>query len=98
MTAKNDQTPNLYAVEFTDTFGGEANYCWIERLTVRAADTKKAITAAKKHRYWAPIPRHTLSDYGDMARIDIKDENVCAFIYWLDPEEYSQDRHGEIVN
>lgn len=25
---------NVYAVEYTDTFGGEANYCWVKRETV----------------------------------------------------------------
>jgi hypothetical protein len=25
-----------YAVEYTDTFGGEANYCWVRRATVPA--------------------------------------------------------------
>lgn len=23
-----------YSVEYTDTFGGEANYCWVERASV----------------------------------------------------------------
>lgn len=26
--------PNRHAVEYTDTFGGEANYSWVERATV----------------------------------------------------------------
>lgn len=25
---------NSYQVEYTDTFGGEANYCWVKRATV----------------------------------------------------------------
>ena len=25
---------NRYNVEYTDTFGGEANYCWVHRATV----------------------------------------------------------------
>lgn len=25
---------NTYNVEYTDTFGGEANYCWVRRATV----------------------------------------------------------------
>ena len=25
---------NLYNVEFTDTFGGEANYCWVKRAVI----------------------------------------------------------------
>lgn len=25
---------NKYEIEYTDTFGGEANYCWVKRATV----------------------------------------------------------------
>lgn len=71
---------STYSVEFTDTFGGEANYCWVDRFTVEATNIKQAITKAKQHRYCAPIPKHSLSDYGDSVRIDIKGKCVCAFI------------------
>lgn len=27
-----------YSVEYTDTFGGEANYCWVRRATINAPD------------------------------------------------------------
>jgi len=27
-----------FDVEFTDTFGGEANYCWIKRATITMPD------------------------------------------------------------
>ena len=26
---------NVYNVEYTDTFGGEANYCWVKRAIVQ---------------------------------------------------------------
>ena len=26
---------NRYNVEYTDTFGGQANYCWVRRATIR---------------------------------------------------------------
>ena len=28
-----------YAIEYTDTFGGEANYSWVRRATVDAPET-----------------------------------------------------------
>ena len=76
----NSNKAATYNVEFTDTFGGVANYCWVNRFTVEATNIKQAITKAKQHRYYAPIPKHALSDYGDSVRIDIKGECVCAFI------------------
>lgn len=74
------QDIKTYSVEFTDTFGGEANYCWVERFEVTAPNMQSAITKAKQHRYYSPIPRHKTSNYGDMIRIDIINDNVCAFI------------------
>lgn len=75
-----------FNVEFTDTFGGEANYCWVNRFQVEAKDIRQAITKAKQERYHAPVPRHRTSDYGDMVRIDIVGECVCAFITYADEE------------
>lgn len=47
-------TPHLrpslenYAFEFTDTFGGEANYTWVHRGTVQARSLRGAVTMAKR--------------------------------------------------
>lgn len=95
---KTPATLDLYAVEFTDTFGGGANYCWREAFTVRAKNMNQAITLAKKRRYHSPLPRHTRSDYGEQTRIDIKNACVCAFIEYLAPDEYNTARHGWIIN
>lgn len=73
-----------FKVTFTDTFGGEANFCWKEDYTVTAENLKQAITKAKQARYYSPVPKHVLSDYGDSARIDIIGECVCAFIDYAD--------------
>ncbi len=97
--AEQTQNQNLYVIEFTDTFGGEANYCWCQRFTVRAADIKQAITRAKQHRYNAPVPRHRLRLYNnDEARIDLISAAICAFITPIDADEYNTENHGEIIN
>ena len=36
-----------YTFEYTDTFGGEANYCWVNRGTVEAKSPKHAARLAK---------------------------------------------------
>jgi hypothetical protein len=78
---------NRYKIEWTDTLGGEANYCWVNRSIIEAKNIRQAITKAKKDRYYSPLPRHTLSDYGsDSARIDIINAAVCCFIDWTDEE------------
>lgn len=82
-----------YKVEFTDTYSGEANFCWIERRLVKATSIKQAITKAKRDRYHAPIPRHVyVFNDSDMSRIDIKGACVCAFIEWIDEPEADEYR------
>jgi hypothetical protein len=96
---KQENPLQLYAVEFTDTFGGDANYCWRQAFAVWAPNIKQAITRAKQHRYNAPLPHHRLSyQDSDSARIDINGACVCAFINWIDAEEYTTADHGEIIN
>ena len=33
----------IFIIEVTDTYGGEANYCWVHRFKVRASSTMGAI-------------------------------------------------------
>lgn len=76
-----------FFIEMTDTFGGEANYCWVNRFTVDAKDARQALTKVKKHVYHSPSKmRHTVSDYGDMLRADMNGANVVFFV-----TEYSDD-------
>ena len=70
-----------YDIEWTDTFGGEANYCWVERSTIEAKNLQGAIRKAKQARYYSPVPRHKVTiDTGDFIRIDIIGANICCFI------------------
>ena len=36
-----------YDIEMTDTFGGEANYCWVKRAKVEAKSLRGAFRAAR---------------------------------------------------
>ena len=38
----------MYEIEVTDTFGGEANYCWVKRGTTKCRSRRGLIAAAKK--------------------------------------------------
>lgn len=70
-----------YDIEWTDTFGGEANYCWTERYTIEAKSLQGAIRKAKQQRYYSPVPRHRVTIHcGYYMRIDIVGANVCCFI------------------
>jgi hypothetical protein len=37
-----------YNIEITDTYAGEANYSWVDRITVQAKSMRGAITQASK--------------------------------------------------
>lgn len=74
----------LYEYEMTDTFGGEANYCWVKRGTVKARSFRGAIIAAKRKVDWLPRRHLVTMRCGDMVRIDAKGACVCMFITWAE--------------
>lgn len=70
-----------YHIEITDTFGGEANYCWKKDFIVSAKSARGAITKLAKsqgsgwRKNW---------DSGDTVRYDLSGACVCAFVMYLD--------------
>ena len=74
----------FYFVELTDTFGGEANYCWAKRYKVAASSFNGAIRKVAKD---TPYSFRKEYDAGDMTKY--KAIGVCAFV-----EEYSELCHA----
>lgn len=66
-----------YRIEITDTFGGEANYCWVNRYEVKASSIRGAANALSRHEggSW----RFDYDD-GTFARYNRVGDCVCAFI------------------
>jgi hypothetical protein len=58
-----------FTVEYTDTFGGEANYCWVKRVefTLEVYTKRKAIRKAKALVGLTGVRGRT-EDYGDMLK------------------------------
>jgi len=74
---------NRYFVEMTDTFGGEANYCWVNRFIVSASSPRGAmrrVTARTGDRVQCVMP-------GDPERWDSRTDCVCYFVEWIDDDE-----------
>jgi hypothetical protein len=72
-----------YNVEYTDTFGGDANYSWVERETFDAPSDIKASTLVRRAKKALGLyGRHKKSDYGDTIRLDFIGSCTCAFIYF----------------
>lgn len=72
---------NLYFVEVTDTFGGEANYSWVTRHVIRAKSERGAINALSR--------RSGISWRFDGMRYNSKSGATCAFI-----DAYDDEQHG----
>lgn len=70
-----------FNIEVTDTYGGEANYCWVRRYTVKARSFRGAMQAFSRQYggYWK-------KDYnlGDEARYNQRGACVCAFVSYAD--------------
>jgi len=90
----------MYDVEYTDTFGGEANYCWVHRATIPSADTYDTFTegnyAAQARKRQALIMRRAKAAVGITGLrgrtvnrgdgYEFRPYGVCAvmFVTWAD--------------
>jgi len=82
---------NRYFIEMTDTFGGDANYCWVNRFIVSASSPRGAmrrVTARTGDR---------VRDVG-CDRWDAVGACVCYFVEWIDDEQVEelQDNYSRI--
>ena len=80
----------MWKVEVTDTFGGEANYCWVRRYTLPKIYAKKSklavVREAKRLAGWSGF-RTTTYDYGDYYQINLTAHNQVMFLNWSDCED-----------
>lgn len=77
---------NLYFVEITDVYGGEANYSWVTRHCVRATTPRGAMRRIGTN---SGLSWHCVADYGHALRYDSKSGATCAFVTeW-------EDEHGD---
>jgi hypothetical protein len=64
---------------YTDTFGGEANFCWVYRGDVSAAkDLKQALRLARKELGLTGMKGDIVADYGD--ELHWKPRNCCTIL------------------
>ncbi len=74
----------FFFVEFTDTFGGEANYTWARRFKVKASTVLGAIRKASPEMGYNGLMRKEW-DAGDETRYNVQGMAVCAFVLpWTD--------------
>lgn len=74
-------------IEVTDTFGGEANYCWVRRGTTKAHSRRGVVRAVKDLAGWTGWLRVRVEDHGDMMIVrPTASSGVCeiAFVTFED--------------
>lgn len=77
----------IFYVEVTDTFGGEANFSWVRRFKVHAKSFRGAMVKVGRE---MGIPfRVSCRPFHDFARYDSKSGATCAFVSgYIDQAEY----------
>ena len=81
-----------YFVEMTDTFGGEANYCWVNRFIVTASSERGAISKVTRR-------TGTHARASGSGRYDaIGGACVVYFVEWVDADQAKtlQDNYSRI--
>lgn len=78
-----------YYVEMTDTYAGEANYCWVHRFAVTAKSETHAISKVSRE---TGFRFRKECDYGDTIRYKAKRACVCAFLEVFDPDRHNETR------
>lgn len=75
-------TSILYTAELTDTFAGEANYCWVQRATFEAPSdaSPRTLLARAKRALNTTLAFRTTFDCGDHFRADAQRACICLFI------------------
>jgi hypothetical protein len=79
----------MYHIEVTDTFGGEANYCWVRRSTTNAT-TRRGIVRAIKAEMGLTGERVTIRDYDDGYIVTPTGRNapcIIGFADWRDDDD-----------
>jgi hypothetical protein len=69
-----------FFVEMTDTYGGEANYSWVNRFLVTASSELGAIRKVTTR------TGHRARGVG-CGRYDVPGACICYFVEWVDAED-----------
>lgn len=69
-------------IEITDTFGGDANYCWVKRGTTRATSRRGIISAVKRLAGWQGGCRVRVEEWGDTIVVrPTQSSGVCQIAF-----------------
>ena len=70
-----------YAIEYTDTFGGQPNYSWVRREVIEGVfNTRRVVVFAARSVLGLHGIRCDITDYGDVIEIRPRRMNAVAFV------------------
>lgn len=72
-----------FYIEMTDTYGGEANYCWVRRYRVKAKSFRGAIVKLARE---TGFSFRVDGLWGDLVRYNVKGAAICAFVSCFEEE------------
>lgn len=78
----NDDQAN-YSAEYTDTYGGDANYSWVERAKINAKSMLAAVRQAKKQ-FGLNGVRCRRVDLGETVALYPQGMARVVFIQWIE--------------
>jgi len=70
-----------FYIEMTDTFSGEANYCWVNRFIVTASSFTGAIRKVTRETGYSA---RCTGNYGDSRSYDVPKAAICYFAEYAD--------------
>ena len=77
-------TINLYYIEVTDTYGGEANYSWVTRHIIKAKSMRGAV---QRFGRMSGMSWHCVDAYCEPKRYNSRSGATCYFINGIDADE-----------
>ena len=70
-----------YDIEVTDTFGGEANYAWVQRKTLTVSDDASDLTIVRRAKAlmgWTGTPCKTENYNGEFS---LRPQGICHIMF-----------------
>jgi hypothetical protein len=71
-----------YQAEYTDTYGGQANYCWVKRAVVQGENLFQALKAARKEFGLTGIKGDITGSFGDAIWWKPRGRNTILMVSW----------------
>ena len=76
---KTETKKDTFTAEYTDTFGGEANYSWARRATIPATESRRALMRRAKSALGLSGVRGRVSEYG--GKIEFRPYRSCTVLF-----------------